>query len=389
MWFFFGFITLISFSIYSWLKKKDASWSGRSYKYNNQEYECKIIPKKFGTAEVLLGIQGLPNYEFSLKRESKYDKFFKSVLISREYQTGNKEVDDQIYIISEDEEFNTQLSNNNKLLEAMVKIFNYKDKWNFKFSEVKNYSGRIWIRFKAPNGFKQSEIPKMANYFIPLLNEVNQNIEEKADEKIKLWKDRFTIIAVIILAISTGLAFNGLAHLLRIYFIKIPFTIDFKPLLYDSIIYGVAIIIFLLLAAILLLKRSARTHLVMIELSMIGFFGAVSSAYSGLHDYNIEFDKSASVTHEVSVLNKHSYRSRRSIQRSYYVKVDDWTSNESTKRIRVSQTFYQNVEIGDELIIQQNSGALNYRWVKSMEKITVQNEKLEEQSNARIDPLPY
>ena len=368
MWFVFGFITLISFSVYSWHKKIDASWSGRPYKLNDDAYQCKIIGKKFGSADVLLGIEGLSDYDFALKRESNIDKFFKSVRISKEYQVGNKDIDDQIYIITNDSKFNEQLSNNIAVTDAFVKIFNYKDKWNLKLKEIKNNSGRLWIKFKAPNGFKQSEIPGIAKYFIPFLNQINQNLEQKAPGKRKFWLDPFSIKAAIILAISTGLAFNGLTHILRILFIKIPFTLDLQPLLYNSLVYGIVIILLLMLATLLLLKSSARTHLVMIELSIIGFFGAVSSAYSGLHDYNIEYDNSASTQYEVSILNKRISRGGRRSRTSYNLYVDDWTFSKSRKRVKVSGTFYRSVEIGDELIIHQNSGALNYKWVKSIEK---------------------
>ncbi|MGD8569853.1 MAG: hypothetical protein PVJ39_17335, partial [Gammaproteobacteria bacterium] len=182
------------------------------------------------------------------------------------------------------------------------------------------------------------------------------------------WRDPFVIKSAIILAISSGLAINGLIHLVRLTWIKLPFTVDSSQLLMDSVYWGAGIVITLLLSALVMLGRSARTHLVMIELILIGSFGAISTTAAELRDINIELDESRGHSYEVKALDKKITRSRRSS--SYYLYVNDWNKEHARKKVKVPSDIYYSIEIGDLLLVKQKNGFLNYRWVESLSKKT-------------------
>lgn len=224
------------------------------------------------------------------------------------------------------------------------------------------------MKFKATKGFEEDDISKVASSVVPLLQQATDGLSKAFPTSIAgKWKDPFVIQAGIILAISTGLAVNGTVQLVRLIWNKVPFTLDTTAMLIDSLYWGAGIVVFLIVLTLGLLGRTARAHLVLIELIFVGSFGAASTSFVELRDINMEFDQSAGVTHQVKTLDKQINRGSKST--SYNLYLQDWNARNFRNKIQVSGNFYRNVSIGESLIIKQKSGYLKYRWVESIGKI--------------------
>ncbi len=366
MWFLFGFITIVGFCFYAAYKKLNASWIGTIGSCSGLKYQSTELRNKYKIVGFLIGIESHEDADYTFKGESGVDRWFKSIGISSEFQVGKKEFDELVYIVTDNTDFQKHISSNEEILNSVIEIFKVGDKYGHTTKEIRHNSGKLWVKFKSGVKVKAGDVDKISSEIVPLLGKIDQQIKSVKFSSINKWKDPFVIKAVVILAISTGLTLNGLAHIMRFIWGDIPFTLDVYPLFIDSIIYGSIVILVLITSTFILLGRSARTHLVIIELLIVGYFGAVSTSFAELRDLNMELDHSSSIEFGVQANKKRISRQKNST--NYYVYVDDWTEEKTAKRVEVSGGFYHSILVGDKLIISQKDGFLNYKWVESIRK---------------------
>jgi len=106
---------------------------------------------------------------------------------------------------------------------------------------------------------------------------------------------------------------------------------------------------------------------VLIELLLVGSFGAVSTAFTELRDLNIELDQSQAIEYHAKTLDKRISRGRRR-STSYYLYLEDWNRGTFEEKVKVSKLLYNTIAVGDSVSIRQKSGYLGYRWVGSIQK---------------------
>lgn len=158
MWFIFGLVTLTSFCIFYVYKKLHASWEGISKEAKGISYQYKLMTKKDEIEDVLVGIDCPSGFHFSLKREGTVDRFFKQIGIAREHEIGNKTFDDLVYVLSDHSVLHTQISDNKKLVDAILVMFSSRSEFSANVQETRCHSGRIWFRYQAPMGFKEEKV---------------------------------------------------------------------------------------------------------------------------------------------------------------------------------------------------------------------------------------
>lgn len=375
MWFFFGFITLSVFTYYSILKRVDASWSGNMGSTNKKRFTYKFDKKKsgiFSTSQRLvtisLGIEAQKGYDYSLKIESSLDRFFKKLKLSNEHQIRKTKFDNLVYITSDNPSFLNTLSSNEQLSSCIINVFEAAEQHDVILKELRHNYGKLWVKLKIKNNQSDENeeeiLKKISAEITPLLYTINSLLKEPSSKNLNKWKDPFTLKAAIIIGLSSGLALNGAFHLFTLFvWTKIPFIIDVNELIKDALFYGTCFILILILITIYILKRSSRTHLVLIELIVIGYFGAVSTAYYELRDINIGLDKSKVISYNVKV-HKKRYSSGKSS--SYFLTIDDWNNKSKTKEINVPFYLYKKAKVNHFITVNQKQGYLGYRWVKSI-----------------------
>ena len=339
---------------------------------NRIQFEFQIIRNKYLPDELLLGIAGIENQRFRFKAESWYDRLFKFLRVSREHQTNDVEFDEKVYIVSDDSRLHSLISNRSGLIESVLDIFNHPTTPGIRVKEIRNNKGKIWVRYAIPNEFTDVGILGFAEKPVSSLDSFVNGYRDWAKNTLAGSRDPFIFKAVLVLAISSGLAINGALQSYRIVISNFPFTVDSSMLFKDAIWIGSGITLALIFIAFVFLRRSSRTHLVVLELLVMGLFGAVSTTYANLHDANIDLDTSQPMVYEVKVLDKKVSRSRSRNRRfrspTYSVFTQDWNKQKSKTRFHVSNGFFHNVSVGDQVLIVQRLGHLNYRWVERIEK---------------------
>lgn len=363
MWFLFGFITLLSFSVYAGYKRLNATWKGDPGVRGRHHY--KVLRNKRGITGLLVGISGGRGYDFALKREAWYDRLGKALGLSEEHQTGNPVFDELVYIVSDDRQLQQQVTGNAELVATVIKLFALADDYHGKMQELRCNSGRLWIKIGAGKGFAEERIDELAAHAGQLLQKCAAQLPPPEPAPGR-WRDPFVLKAALLLALSSGLAFNGIAHLVRLNWSSIPYTVDEQQLFTHALLCGAVVVAVLIVAAIVLLGRSARTHLVLIELCTIGLFGATTTAGIELRDMNMELDSSRAVEYRVQVSDKHVSRSRRSTR--YQLCLQDWNGSGEKQHLRVSHALYDQTAIGATMLVRQKDGYFHYRWVASIEQ---------------------
>ena len=373
MWYLFGLITLCIFILYGILIRSDSSWSGDISSINKKRFTYKFNKKKSGLfsnkfklVTIFLGIEAQKGYDYTLKTERKLDRFFKFLRLSNEHQIGKTQFDNLVYIASDNPSFLNTLSDHEELSNCIIHVFEAAEKHGVILKELRHRYGKLWVQLKVKNNLKDEEAwRKISADIIPLLHRINALLEELPSKSLNKWKDPFTLKAAIILGLSLGLAFNGVFHLFRLFiWVDIPFIIDVSDLVKDALLYGSIFTLILMLLTIYLLKRSSRTHLVLIELITIGYFGAISTAYYELRDINMGLDKSKATPYKVEVHSKRYSSGRRSS--SHFLTLDDWNNTNETKEIEVSSRLYKRTQVNNFVIVNQKQGYLGYKWVESI-----------------------
>ena len=200
MWFIFGFISLFSFIIYGIYKRINASWKGTRKKYKGKSYKYNIINYKNKVIKIALGIDAIEGYDYALKKESFIDRFFKKIGISNEYQTGNAEFDNNVYIVSDDDYLNNQLSSNEEIIKIILKIFSFDGNNKCKIKKIRHCSGQLWIEFKTKGKVEDNIVSKIAPKFIPLLENFNNELKKKTNN-INKKRDHFIMLICHLLLI--------------------------------------------------------------------------------------------------------------------------------------------------------------------------------------------
>lgn len=366
MWFVFGLITLFSFCVYQTYKRINAGWEGEFARSNGLEYCYKLETHKGKTQSVKLGIDATQGFDFTFKRESSLDRFFKHIGVSEEHQIGNSKFDDLVYVVSDDKLLHQQISTNEKLVKDTIKLFSHSDGSRNKVKELRCNSGRLWITYSTPDYFDKQEASALARVMLPHLTSIAEDLKVADFRGSAKGKDPFLIKAAVLLAISSALFFNGWVQTYRILFNEIPFVIDVDLLRTHTIFATIVVVLALIFIAWRTLGRSARTHLVLIELIIIGSIGAGLTMNAQLRELNMEMDDSVLAEYVVTTHDKKISKSRRST--SYYLYVDDWTTEDriARKKIEVPSGLYQSANIGGKLLLEQQAGYLNYRWVSNI-----------------------
>jgi len=370
MWFVFGFISLIGFVAYSLHQRVTAKWKGTKAYVGRKLYEYEVLVRrddrgnKVKSVGLRMGVTAPTGYDFSLKPEKWRDWLSKRIGFSVEYQTGEAEFDKAVYILSNDARIHATLSQNAALRTDILQVFRVVAPRSALLKEVRCSDGRIWAHYKLKTELNRAKIPVLAEKVVPALHRLAADLGRATLASTPRLYDRFVLRAAVILAISTGLVLNGATHLARLWFMPIPFTVDNSTLILWSLYCGATLLILLVLAVVMFLGRSARAHVVLFEVLLVGSIGAVMTSFVELRDLNMEWDQQPASHYEVTAVDKRISKRRRST--SYYVTISGWPNKNDTTKIRVSSSLYYRTDRGEKMELIQKPGFLRVPWVAAL-----------------------
>lgn len=363
MWFAFGFITLISSCVLSFWMRAAARWTGEPGSADGVRYLSHIQRNKARKPSRLrIGLSAADSLEFTLKRETWLDRLFKSVGLAGEFQVGREAFDKAIYIVSDDEGLCRRLALSRGLQSDVLALF-ATGMPGVRARKLRCLFGRIWMEFDVDGSFKEESAHLVARDTVPALSRLSDlTAKVAADRSVAEDENRdpFVLRAILILSVSTALAVNGLIQFMRVLLAPLPFIVDDARLAGLTLFAGLILLALLVSAAVNFLGRSARAHMVLIEVLLVGGFGCFASAGTALRDFNVEWDAAVPAHHEVRVLGMHVTRGKGA---SHYLRVQDWKRPPATLDIKVGAAFYGSVKPGELISVFESPGALGMAWV--------------------------
>ena len=362
MWFLFGFFTLSICICVEFWRRYISHWRPESFAAGLQ---YKHSRKKSKITSVDLGIACHKLASFSLKRQSWLDNFFKRIGVSNEFETGDQAFDDLVYLVSDNKTLHRALANSSAFRSAVKTIMDFGVASKLEAREIQCRNGRLWATFKAGSDYSEGQISTVAKALVKEFETLVNSVQEVATVSGPRWADPFVIKAAFLLAISSGLAINGGIQYFRIHFGKLPFTLDYSLIADDALAYSVVFILAFVGIALYWLGRSARTHIVLIELMTIGALGVFLSIATEMRDINIEMDAASPQIFETQVERKYTTSGYRRGTKHYLV-VKDWRCDCGTYRMRVPAFIYRSVSEQGKIQLVQHQGYLGYPWVSQI-----------------------
>ena len=359
MWFFFGFITLVVFTLGSLYVRFYSSWKGDPRTVDGVSYQIKEERNKGKLTGFLVGVDGTEGYEFSLKPESLLDLFFKKIGLSVEHQTGHREFDEEVYIASDNRDVHQLFSRDADIRKSVLKIFAAATPARAEVKRVHHRNERLWVQFKTSD---EARIPALARDTAKQLARIRSVLNAYRAPQNRL-RDPFVFKSILILAISSGLAINGALMLFRNHIGLFPVVPDIEALLWAAVPVAVIVLALLIFITIFLLGRTSRAHLVLTEVLLVGAFGIYSSSYAELRDLNIELDQSQPNVVQSVISQKNTHR-RSKGGTDYFVTVR--SPEHGLQKFEVSSCFYRSVTTGTEVTTVEHEGYLGHRWISEL-----------------------
>lgn len=366
MWFAFGLVGLVVALAWQLRYRWSRPWAGAGTGIGHGLRQ-HLLSYKGNTVGIEIGCSVSPEFRFELKRETWVDRFFKWVGLSVEEQFGEHKFDRLVYVASNDRHLVNVVADTPMLRQAAVSLFQSNTP-RCSVRRVNCANGWLVVRIRRRSMFSGKDDVKdlqrcarLAEPFLVGMAERLQSVQPAIDRGPGR-RDPYLFRSIALLGTSTALAIHGFLFVSRPLFFDDVFTVDRGRLFELSLLCGGVILALLLLANFVLLGRSARGHLVLLELLLVGSFGAVASSAAELRDANIEWDASPPQRIETPIQDKSISRSRRG-GTSYYVHVRDW-AKPGARSIKVSSAFYDSVRRGDLLLVEQHEGRFGARWAR-------------------------
>jgi len=370
MWFLLGGVTLLVALAFQWRIRWHNAWDGESTHIGGMACHAKeVFLIRHWMTGLKVSIDAPEHYRFELKHETALDRFFKWVGLSVERQFGASGFDPLVYVAADDTHLLDRFAASHALRTAAQHLF-ARRLTECRLRGVYCSRGTIWIDLRVTTIFfdkaeARAALERGASLLLPELQVVASELHAQPPAEQAITRDRFLIPSVVFLSISSALAIYGLLSLFWNAFDE-RFTLNATQIWVIAFPLGTAILAVLVVSSQWILARSARAHLVLLELLLVGTFGAYSSSYSVVRDINMDFDRSAAQqVHAVifikSVEDGRSGRFGRRGGKSYFFDYW-WEDPKQLNRIRVHRQLYEGSEEGDLLEFEKKAGFFGIPW---------------------------
>ncbi len=370
MWFFFGLISLVLFAIVTFRHRYRARWKGERRSFRGVPFELRIWKNRGSLAGIDGGVFGAGPFTFKLVREGDGSRLAKAIGLSVELQVGDPEFDECVYVVSDDPLFCRTLKKGPALRERILTLFRMGE--GIRLIELHCAGGRLWGRFSILQAGDDAAASEALARTVPTLRAIADalaQVEVRASDHLR---DPFVRRAAVVLACSTALFLYGMLSLFRPLFDRPEATLVPNEALVTSLAISVPLWGGLIAATVYFLGRSARAHIVLLEVLVMGGVGAFLSGYSLAKDLNVALDRAPAQEVRVPVARHERVlaRDHRGRQRTrHYLHVRDWTGEAGLRKLSVKWDLYEDSVRAGELRLLVREGGLGMPWLEEIEPV--------------------
>ena len=365
MWFAFGTLTLAISIGFEWHRRWHREWHGEIKTLGWTAYEFDPVHIRGLLRGAKVGVAVPKALGFELKRESVLDRFFKWSGLTVEMQIGQAEFDALVDVASNDDQLAKHFMSSASLQGCAQSLLQLKLQ-GCRVRSVRCAKGKLWLdlRMKGLSGIwsAQKLLDEAISALLPSLSAMAVELNDKAQGLPLAARDRFLLPAAVIMSVSSGMFINGFFGSLRLEDGLNLFTIDATKVLFMAAGVASIVVMLLVFATFVFLGRTARAHLVLLEVLLVGSIGAFATAEIEVKNANKDWDSSSPERVASLIQKKVTTDTRRKVH--YLVTISDWSHPSKTHEISVTKAMYDQCQVGQVLNLDLKAGFLGAKWAR-------------------------
>lgn len=364
MWFGIGFVTLAASVGWRWYSER-TRWQGTSEKCNGLPYQYKYRSEKYSD-KLWIGVDFNAQINCAFRKENWLDQGFKALRLTKEHQTGHREFDQQVYFLSDNPFVQNLVSTNPDIAENVLRIM-ASDIHGARFTALYGRNGCLWAEYKLKGELRAEKgTPGIASLCVPALQLIANAFQQAKPQTNNAWRDPYYWIATIFSVLASGLLINGCLQLFRWLETSNTHLLPHSNILQHTFGITVACTSLVIGVAAIMLSRTSRAHVTLIELLLAGGFGMFSTTYYGLKDINCQLDTQPGITLTSEVADQRIYKRRPSSTPLYFLTIKA-TDETPQIEIEVNPSSHSMARKGSQIKLKLHPGKLGYRWITDVQ----------------------
>lgn len=299
-----------------------------------------------------IGIAAPAHFRFLLEKERFSHRITKLLGFCREFQTENQEFDTHVYILSDDPHFQQRLQSSHEVQRLVMRAFDHGVR------DIRATGQYLVARLRNPVATPPEEELE------PILDALHavQKIQESAVfHSPSRW---LQVAAHVFRRLPLILMLWALAAFLICQLLDYQ-IIDWRPLWPIGGEITAVLLLIVLTAIWVLFRNSSEGHAVLLSYLYLTSWSSPLCIAALLWFANCHYDTTPPEIHQREVQAKYSRHSRKSA--SYYLQIQHWEDASRMLELRISRSFYHQIQTGDVARIVSRRGWLGMEWVAGIE----------------------
>lgn len=328
--------------------------------------------KENSIVSIYASIENIYGYDFSLKFETSFERFFKSLGLSNECQCGDNQFDKSIYIISDDEWLCSELRNNRVLRESLYSLFWIHYQKGLRVQKIECFNGRFVINAKnTGEALTDTQAVELIKTIVPLMKQSVDHLPSKATQHDPIYREHSGKIVLIFHTIIIALIVNGA---MMLYFdhngyLTFPQLSDSYSILPLGMTVTMIFLVSIIAIVYKYLRKSSRFSPVLFELFTLGSLGIFLSALVEIKEFNVYLDSSNATTFTSSITSKETHSGRKR-STTYFLNLYGWDNQLIQHSLQVDSTLYNQLSQNDPLEVYVHKGFLGYQWIEKIKRLS-------------------
>jgi hypothetical protein len=364
-WFRFGLLLLVAVKTVMLLAGMRRRFKATNTVFDGKEHYDYAVARNRNrqVTGVAIGVSIADNLRFVLRREHTFDRLAKWLGIAREWQTRDRDFDNSVYILSDDRVLLQALSQDAELREAAQALLG-----NERVGAIHCYRGSLWVDLhRISRDLHESVDTSIAAALLPAVQPDFQKFRERlAAIQARPWaaeRDPADTREQILLLASSVIGITGIAAFFWTEGVGLPRQLSYAVISsYAATLAAVVGAIFLLVL-VTLIGRTARTHLVLLEILLVTVPGAWFAGRAYYAFENERLDPSAALEFRTHISHVY-YTSGKS--RSYHLVLERALDPRLQPDMRVALKVYSQFHAGDCARFDLHPGRFGDLWLAAI-----------------------
>lgn len=356
----FGVLVLLFARLASLACNLRQRFAGTTASILDRAYEYVVTRSKGRITALAVGIDVPDVACFVMRREKAYDRFAKWCGIAREWQTRDERFDRTIYILCDDALALDALSMHEPLRKVIEDLFAHP-----LVCALHCAYGKLWIDCDV------GHVDTRDTADFSVVGTVVAQLRDQFEAARKLigslnlahWASRRDLPFVreqILLAATSVLGALGLLCFLIQLPTQLPVTLSEHAIVQRATLTTVVLTVMMLLALWLFLGRSSRTHLVLLDILLVGASGGWLAATTWYDVQNRRLDQAFALDYVIPI---HKYVTHGRHGDHFHIVVAHWPDPTIDRTVDVERDVYDQVESEQCAHFEYHHGAFGDPWL--------------------------